>query len=72
MNIRKLISKNKDIEKIINNSGWLLFDKLCRLGIGLIVSAWVARYLGPHEYGKLAFALAYLAFFSGSLYSWFR
>ena len=63
MNFRTLISRNEDIKKIINNSGWLLFDKLCRLGIGLIVSAWVARYLGPHEYGKLAYVLAYLAFF---------
>ncbi|HIF9415870.1 TPA: flippase [Photobacterium damselae] len=54
---------NHDVRKIINNSGWLLFDKLCRLGIGLIITAWVARYLGPNEYGKLAYVLAYLAFF---------
>ncbi|HIF9174733.1 TPA: flippase [Photobacterium damselae] len=57
------LNYNNDIRKIINNSGWLLFDKLSRLGIGLIVTAWVARYLGPNEYGKLAYVLAYLAFF---------
>lgn len=48
---------------IINNSGWLLLDKLIRLLLGLLVGAWVARYLGPSQYGELAYALAYIAFF---------
>jgi len=51
------------LHTIIHNSGWLLFDKLVRLLLGLLVGAWVARYLGPAQYGQLAYALAYLAFF---------
>ncbi|MBN4866510.1 flippase [Providencia stuartii] len=31
--------------------------------LGLLVGAWVARYLGPTLYGELAFVLTYLAFF---------
>jgi PST family polysaccharide transporter len=51
------------IVSIINNSGWLLLDKALRLLLGLLVGAWVARYLGPAQYGELAYALAYIAFF---------
>lgn len=48
---------------ILQNSGWLLLDKLLRLALGLLVGAWVARYLGPAQYGELAYVLAYIALF---------
>jgi O-antigen/teichoic acid export membrane protein len=48
---------------VIKNSAWLFFEKIVRLFIGVIVGAWVARYLGPSQYGQLAYALAYIAFF---------
>lgn len=48
---------------ILNNSGWLFLDKLLRLGLTVIVGIWVARYLGPAEFGELAYALACIAFF---------
>lgn len=57
------ISSNEGLILAINNSGWLLFDKLIRMTLGLLVGAWVARYLGPAQYGELAYVLAYLAFF---------
>ncbi|MFM5343121.1 flippase [Aeromonas veronii] len=57
------VSGNHNLLIAINNSGWLIFDKLIRLLLGLFVSVWVARYLGPAQYGELAYVLAYLAFF---------
>jgi PST family polysaccharide transporter len=45
------------------NSGWLIGDKLLKLIVGLFVGAWVARYLGPEQYGKIAYIMAYLAIF---------
>jgi O-antigen/teichoic acid export membrane protein len=45
------------------NSGWLIGDKIVRLGLGLIVGVWIARYLGPEQYGVLASAIAFLAIF---------
>ena len=48
---------------VLQNSGWLLLDKMLRLALGLLVGAWVARYLGPTQYGELAYVLAYIAFF---------
>ena len=31
--------------------------------LGLVVSVWVARYLGPGQFGELAYVLAYIALF---------
>lgn len=45
------------------NSGWLLFDRLTRAFLGLLVGAWVARYLGPAQFGLLAYVLAFIALF---------
>lgn len=45
------------------NSGWLLFDKLARALLGLLVGAWVARYLGPAQFGLLAYVIAFIALF---------
>jgi PST family polysaccharide transporter len=41
-------------------------DRVVRMGVGLVVGVWVARYLGPARFGSLNFALSYVAIF-GSL-----
>jgi O-antigen/teichoic acid export membrane protein len=46
-----------------SNFAWLVADKIMRLIIGLLVSAWVARYLGPEQFGVLAYALTFIAIF---------
>lgn len=46
-----------------SNFAWLVVDKIVRLIIGLLVSAWVARYLGPEQFGVLAYALTFIAIF---------
>ena len=48
---------------VIANSGWLMFDRIVRAFVGLLVGAWVARYLGPSDYGLLAYVLASVAMF---------
>jgi O-antigen/teichoic acid export membrane protein len=48
---------------VLFNSGWLLFDRAFRIGLGVFVGAWVARFLGPSEFGKLSYVIAYIAFF---------
>ncbi|MEK0160754.1 flippase [Pseudoalteromonas piscicida] len=54
---------NLSFRSVVNNSSWLLFDKLSRIGLGLIVSVWVARYLGPSQFGELAYVVSALIFF---------
>ena len=49
------------IKKVLGNTGWLISDKIIRMAIGLFVAAWVARYLGPDQYGLLNFSLALVA-----------
>jgi PST family polysaccharide transporter len=46
------------IKKVLGNTTWLISDKIIRMAIGLFVAAWVARYLGPDQYGLLNFSLA--------------
>ncbi|MFN7398561.1 MAG: flippase [Sandaracinobacter sp.] len=46
------------------NAGWLLSDKLLRLGLGVWINAWVARTLGPEQFGLLSYAIAAVAVFS--------
>jgi O-antigen/teichoic acid export membrane protein len=52
-----------NLHSIIHNTGWLLADKALRMGMGLLVGAWIARYLGPSQYGELAYVSAFVAFF---------
>jgi len=53
----------KNLLAVLQNSGWLLLDKMFRMALGLLVGAWVARYLGPLQYGELAYTLAFVALF---------
>lgn len=48
----------------IKNSGWLLVEKILRLGISVFVLSYLARYLGPNQFGLLNYAAAFVALFS--------
>ena len=43
---------------------WLLFDKLFRLGGGLIVGILVAKYLGPSDFGLFNYSFSFVWLFS--------
>ncbi len=45
-------------ERILRNAGWLTAQRGTRLVLGLLVGAWMARYLGPAAFGILSFAQA--------------
>lgn len=44
--------------------GWLVGDRVFRMGVGLVVGVWVARYLGPERFGLLSYAGAWVFVFS--------
>lgn len=50
--------------QIFGNIAWLLSDRAVRMGVGLLVGIWVARYLGPGDFGLLNFSLALVALFT--------
>jgi polysaccharide transporter, PST family len=47
----------------MGNMSWLIVDRAVRMGLGLFVGVWVARYLGPVQFGSYNFALAFVALF---------
>lgn len=53
---------------IFLNSLWLILDKILKLSVGLIVSIWIVRYLGPEWFGKFNFLNALIVLF-GTLIS---
>lgn len=61
--ILKRLEGRLDLQKIIANTGWLFFDRILRMGVGFFIGIWVARYLGPEQYGLLSYAQAFVALF---------
>lgn len=61
--LRTKIEHRPNLLKILSNAAWLFSDKLLRMGIGLFVSIWVARYLGPEDFGLFSFAVAFVSLF---------
>ena len=54
--IRKRFANRHVFQEAAENSGWLFADKILRMGVGLLVGVWVARYLGPAQYGQISYA----------------
>lgn len=44
------------------NSGWMLAEQLLRLVSGVLVGIYIARYLGPEQFGILSYVIAIVAF----------
>ncbi|EKN6183778.1 flippase, partial [Yersinia enterocolitica] len=62
-NTYEKILLNKPLNKALRNSGWLIFDKIASLTIGLWVGILLAKYLGPSNYGQIVYAVTYVTFF---------
>lgn len=61
--LREWLDGRQQLQKTIGNTGWLLFDRIVRLAGGVIIGAWVARFLGPSQFGELAYVISFIAFF---------
>ena len=48
------------LKSIAVNTGWLFIPKLLRIAFAFFVTAWLARYLGPAQYGILNYAIAFV------------
>jgi len=63
--ISKRIQGRIGLIRAVRNTAWLFADHLFRLGVTFAVGVWLARYLGPEQFGKLSYAFAIVALFSG-------
>jgi polysaccharide transporter, PST family len=61
---QRLHTLSPGLRKIIGNTGWLMVDRMVRMGLGVFVGVWVARYLGPSQFGSLNFAVSFVALFA--------
>ena len=64
--INKIIGKlnlSPTKEKIVRNVVWAVTGKVVTLLGGLFVGIFVARYLGPEQYGLMSYVMSYVALF---------
>lgn len=50
--------------KYFSNTSWVFGEKILRLTVGLFVGIWVAKYLGPEQFGLFSYAQSFVALFS--------
>jgi O-antigen/teichoic acid export membrane protein len=62
--IRIKVEGRHVLQKTVGNTFWLLADNITRMGVGLLVGVWIARYLGPKQFGILNYSIAFVALFS--------
>lgn len=51
------------LQNVVSNTGWQFADNAVRMVVGLVVGVWLARYLGPEQFGLLSYAMALVAMF---------
>ena len=62
MKALKAVFENKSFQLYFRNSSWMLAEQILRIISGVLVGIYVARYLGPEQFGVLSYALAISAF----------
>jgi len=50
-------------KKYAANASWVMAEKILRMFMGLFVGIWVARYLGPEDFGLLSYAQSFVFLF---------
>jgi len=65
-----ILTKLKDLKnhegflKYLKNTLWLFGEKILRIVVGLFVGIWVARYLGPEQFGLFSYAQSFVGLFT--------
>lgn len=65
--IRKIknLIKHQGLRRYAANTSWMMAEQMLRIVAGLLVGIWVARYLGPEQFGLFSYVLAFTAIFAG-------
>ena len=52
------------LREYVSNTSWLALERLFRMAVGLVGWLYVARYLGPEDFGLLNYALSFVGLFA--------
>jgi PST family polysaccharide transporter len=58
------IAGSSNLVAIFRNFTWLALDRVVRMGLGVVLTIWIARYLGPSQFGLFNYAAAFVALFT--------
>ena len=60
----RALKEHQGFMKYFKNTSWLFAEKILRMVVGLFVGIWVARYLGPAQFGLLSYAQSFVGLFA--------
>ena len=61
----KAVIPNSGFRRYFLNTSWLFLEQGLRILSNLFVGVWVARFLGPEQFGILSYALSFTSIFAG-------
>lgn len=61
----KAITSHPSFRRYGANTAWMFGEQILRMIAGLLVGIWVARYLGPEQFGIFSYVLAFTSIFAG-------
>ena len=56
----RLLPKNESVVKYFKNTSWLFLEKILRIISGLFIGVWLARYLGPEQFGTFSYVQSFV------------
>lgn len=51
-------------QRYLQNTGWMFFGRFFTLGVSFFIGIYIARYLGPSNYGLLAYVTSFVGLFT--------
>lgn len=57
------IFKHNGFRRYFINTGWMFLGQVFSLSVSFFIGVWIARYLGPENYGILNYATAFVGLF---------
>jgi O-antigen/teichoic acid export membrane protein len=57
------ILSHEGFRRYFANTGWMFFGQMFSLLISFFIGAWIARYLGPQNFGILSFSMSFAGLF---------
>jgi len=57
------ILNHDGFKRYFANTGWMFFGRFFMLGISFFVGIYIARYLGPSNYGLVSYVISFVGLF---------